>query len=84
MQGLFVATGGTEALLEACREVLANAQQRLAQPLPAGMTLLDDLIVLRVLGVSTEKMQSLMIPVWQCLRKNVLNKEAEIPRIWNT
>ena len=84
MQGLFVATGGNEALLEECREVLAAAQEKLAQPLPAGMTLLDDLVVLRVLGVSTEKMQSLMIPVWQLLRQKVLNKEAEIPRIWNT
>ena len=84
MQGLFVATGGTEELLEAGRDVLAEAQAKLASPLPAGLTLLDDLIVLRVLGISTEKMQSLMIPVWQLLRQKVLNKGAEIPRIWNT
>ncbi|MEC9255835.1 MAG: urease accessory protein UreD, partial [Pseudomonadota bacterium] len=84
MQGLFVATGGTEELLEACRDVLAEAQTKLTNPLPAGLTLLEDLIVLRVLGISTEKMQSLMIPVWQLLRQKVLNKGAEIPRIWNT
>ena len=84
MQGLFVATGGTETLLEECRDVLADAQARLAEPLPAGITLLDDLIVLRILGVHTEKMQSLMIPVWHLLRQKILNKSADIPRIWNT
>ena len=84
MQGLFVATGVNETLLEACRERLADAMQQLETPLPAGITRLDDLLVLRILGDSTEKIQSLMIPVWQQLRRDVLQKYAVIPRIWNT
>ena len=84
MQGLFLSTGCDDTLLEECRDILAQAMQSLSQPLPAGITLLDDMLVLRVLGDSTEKMQSLMIPVWQRLRQHVLQKEAVIPRIWNT
>jgi urease accessory protein len=57
---------------------------KLPEKIPAGITLLDDLLVLRVLGHSTEKIQSLMIPVWQMLRQEILNKDAVIPRIWNT
>lgn len=84
MQGLFIATGVDEALLETCRERLNDAMQELHTTLPAGITRLDDLLVLRILGDSTEKIQSLMIPVWQQLRRDVLQKDAVIPRIWKT
>jgi len=84
MQGLFIATGASEHLLEQSREILEQAMNKLPEKIPAGITLLDDLLVLRVLGHSTEKIQSLMIPVWQMLRREILNKDAVIPRIWNT
>ena len=84
MQGLFVATGADDTSLDDARLLLEQAQAALPAALPAGITLLDDMLVLRVLGDSTEKIQSLMIPVWQMLRRHVLKKEAVIPRIWNT
>ncbi|MCK0154803.1 urease accessory protein UreD [Alcanivorax sp. S6407] len=80
MQALFVATGCNEILLEQARELIEGK----AGDMPCGLTLIDDILVMRVLGTRCEKIQALMIPVWQQLRQALLNKLAGIPRIWNT
>ena len=80
MQGLFIATGANDALLEQAREQLSGIDH----DLPCGLTLLDDVLVMRVLGTRCEKIQALMIPVWQQLRQEILKKPAGMPRIWNT
>ncbi|MED5240177.1 MAG: urease accessory protein UreD [Pseudomonadota bacterium] len=80
MQALFVATGCNEPLLEQARELIEGK----AGDMPCGLTLIDDILVMRVLGTRCEKIQALMIPVWQKLRQTLLNKPAGIPRIWNT
>lgn len=87
MQGMFLATGCDEELLQQARDRVEELQAEMAQSAPdmlVGFTLLDDLLVMRVLGTATEKIQALMIPVWQLLRLNRLGKQAVIPRIWNT
>ena len=84
MQGVFVAVGVNDTLLNQVREVLDQTQRDQQYDMAIGITLLEDLLVMRVLGVSTEKMQSLMIPVWKLLREQILHKKAVVPRIWNT
>ncbi|WP_200866016.1 urease accessory protein UreD [Alcanivorax sp. P2S70] len=80
MQALFVATGCNEVLLEQARDIIEGNTGEM----PCGLTLIDDILVMRVLGTRCEKIQALMIPVWQLLRQTLLNKPAAIPRIWNT
>ena len=84
MQGLFVATDADTDMLEEARALLASIEH----DMPCGLTLLgedtEQVLVMRVLGTRCEKIQSLMIPVWQLLRQRILKKTAVIPRIWNT
>lgn len=80
MQATFIATGCGEAELELVRNLLAEIQAGF----PHGVTLVDGMLLLRVLGERTEKIQRLMIPVWQALRPSLLGKQATVPRIWAT
>ena len=80
MNALFVCTGCTEADVEMTREIIA----RLAVEFPVGVTLLDDVLVLRALENQTEKLQAVIIPVWQALRQSVFALPAMQPRIWST
>ncbi len=49
-----------------------------------GATLVDDLLVLRCLGESTERARRLFGTVWAALRQSVLGRPAVPPRIWAT
>jgi urease accessory protein len=51
---------------------------------PMGVTLVDGLLVVRALGRQTERLQQKLIPLWQELRKHILQRPAVIPRIWAT
>ena len=66
-------------LLAACRDV----EQ---QPgLSCGTTLLPGgLLVARCLGGSAERVRSWFVALWTVLRPSLINKNAAIPRIWNT
>lgn len=50
----------------------------------AGATLVEDLLVLRFLGDSTEQVTGLFTDTWRVLREPLLNRAASTPRIWNT
>ena len=80
MNALFVCTGCDESHTELAREVIES----LSFDSPVGITLIEDLLVLRVLGDRAEKIQRMMISVWQILRPLILNKQAVLPRIWAT
>lgn len=47
-------------------------------------TLIDDLLVLRVLGDSSENIKLQLIQIWQVLRPMMLKRFAVLPRIWAT
>jgi urease accessory protein len=49
-----------------------------------GATLVDDLLLLRYLGDSTEQARTLFVAVWRQLREPLTGKPASTPRIWNT
>ncbi|HFE37921.1 MAG TPA: urease accessory protein UreD [Gammaproteobacteria bacterium] len=80
MNGIFLCTSCNETHIKTAREVV----ERLSPAFPVGVTRLDDLLVLRVLGFQTEAMQQVMIAVWKALRPLIIHKEVVLPRIWST
>ncbi len=77
--GTFLITGATRSLLESAREVSA------ADPCESlAMTLIDDLLVVRYLGGSTETARNCFTRIWQHTRESCMGKSAMLPRIWNT
>ena len=64
------------------RELVRELLQGYAAP--AGVTLLNDLLIVRLLGAHNEPLQQLMQTIWQALRPTVIGCPACRPRIWNT
>jgi urease accessory protein len=80
MVATFIATGCNQQKVELARELLAEYKP----DFPCGITLVEDVLVLRILGERTEKIQAVMIPLWKALRPLLLDKPAVLPRIWST
>lgn len=76
-----LATPATHATLDLAREVLAAAE---SSALTAAATLLDELLVLRVLATGTEVAHTVLETVWGALRPGITGRAARRPRIWNT
>ena len=74
--GSLCATGADRKLLEQVREISPARQ--------FGATLVDDLLLLRYLGSSTEQARNTFIQVWAAIRESVVGKPACPPRIWST
>lgn len=72
-----VATPAGRVELDHIRELLADASS-------AAVTLLDDLLVVRYLGDSTEQCRKLFIAIWAALRTTVIGRAPCPPRIWST
>jgi len=72
-----VATPVGDAELEQVRALLAEVPS-------AGATLLDDLLVVRYLGDSTEQCGNLFITIWAAIRAAVIGRSPCPPRIWST
>lgn len=56
-------------------------------PAPAPLlaaTLVNDVLIVRYLGASTEQCRSVFVNIWQQLRPELAGCEAHLPRIWNT
>ncbi len=75
----FLAAGVTGELRQAVRNLLAERHRALA-----GATLLDDLLVVRYLGASTEAARGLFVGIWTLLRPALTGRAACPPRIWST
>ena len=67
--------GATE--LEQVRELLAETPG-------TGVTLIDDVLVVRYLGDSTERCRNLFIKIWAAIRTSVMGRPPCPPRIWST
>ncbi len=66
---------------------LESARRQLAMQGPSslmGITLIDGLLVVRALGVSSEILKKQMTSVWRALRPMLLGRPAVLPRIWAT
>jgi urease accessory protein len=75
----FVATGAGPDTLETARRRLSAAVGH-----PVGATLVDDLLLVRVLAPEVESVSRLFIDLWSDLRPHLLGVEASRPRIWAT
>ncbi|MCB1864269.1 MAG: urease accessory protein UreD [Chromatiales bacterium] len=75
--GTLIATGCDSALLDRVRGLLPGGGEFAA-------TRLDDLLALRYLGGSTEQCRKVFTAAWQVLREPVLDKPAQLPRVWAT
>ena len=53
-------------------------------PVESGVTLIDDLLLVRYLGNSTENARRLFASIWQRLRPRTLGLAPNVPRIWAT
>ncbi len=67
------------SLLEKVRERLGHS----ALP-AAGATLIDDLLMVRLLDHDNQRLQGLLHAIWTLLRPAMLGRNAIIPRIWAT
>ncbi len=74
----FWATPATSTLRDALHALLA------VQPAPAGATLVDGLLVVRLLGESTERIRQLLHTCWQTCRAALDGTAPAVPRIWAT
>ncbi len=75
-----LATPASGAVLEAARLCCAD---HLPQG-DAGVTLMNDVLIVRYLGGSTAEAHRLLRTVWQAIRPLVTERPAVTPRIWNT
>lgn len=79
--GTFIATQITTELLEMARGSLDAVETKNLQ---IGLTLLDDILVVRCLGQYAEQVREPLIQIWKILRPEILGKQACLPRIWST
>ncbi len=74
-----IASGADSKVLEAAREVIAEASAT-----ETGVTLLADILVCRYLGGSSEDARKCFIRIWQAIRPLLMRRAAVLPRIWAT
>ena len=77
--GIFLMGGAGEAEVMACRDLLPGSGAD-----TIGATLVDDLLVVRYLGDSTERARREFSALWQTLRPRVFGRPPCTPRIWAT
>lgn len=75
----FIATGADQSLLDTIREEIPAGKHGMW-----GATLIDDILIIRYLGASTNEARSIFISAWQQTRPITLNRPAVLPRIWAT
>ena len=68
-----------DALVDTLRDALPTEHEG-----DLGITHIDDLLIARYLGDSTETARNLFITLWKCLRPAILMRPPREPRIWST
>lgn len=77
--GTFIVSNADKQLIESLRDQsYSNNNGTLA------MTLIEDLLIVRYLGHSTEQARRWFAEIWSKLRIPCLETEPVVPRIWNT
>lgn len=78
VMAMLLATPADNDDLESVREGLKDDDDLIAA------TLIEDCLIIRYLGDSTEKSRQLLFKAWSTLRPSILNREVCAPRIWAT
>lgn len=71
-------TPACATLLDAVREILGNRVH------PAGATMLDDLMIIRLLDRDNLQLEDDLHQIWRLARPFVMGRSAVSPRIWST
>ncbi len=74
-----LATHANQQTLEAARNIELDAEKG-----SLACTLIDDVLVCRLLAHQGETARQIFCRVWQAIRPQLLGREASPPRIWNT
>jgi len=74
-----IITQAHQQALETSRKHLIADQRNVS-----GATLVEDILVIRYLGNSTALARQLFTRIWFDLRKEIIGKSPQLPRIWNT
>ena len=77
--GTLVLSNAGEPEVETCRDLLLSNGSDYS-----GVTLIEDLLLVRYLGNSTENARRLFTALWQHLRPRTLGRAPSTPRIWAT
>ncbi len=83
MQASFLAAPCTEKHRMELERLLHHSPGR-EYPHPIGLTLVDEVLVVRALGEQSEPIQRLFTLLWSALRQQWLDKPPCVPRIWST
>ena len=80
-----IATNCTETQLNAVQDLFEQSSfTKINIKGHMSVTLKNDLLICRFLGEQAEHARACFIEVWKLIRPGIVNKEAHIPRIWNT
>ena len=83
MQGSFIAAPCNGAQRDAMEQILQSNTEG-SYPHPIGLTLVDEVLVIRALGEQTEPMLEIFTRLWNELRQQWLQQAPCAPRIWAT
>lgn len=82
--GTLLASGADQSLLDMIRCSTARCDGHVPTASSISTTLIDDVLIVRVLGQQTQLVLQQLIQIWQLIRPVLLGKEACLPRIWAT
>jgi urease accessory protein len=77
--GTLVISHASDAECQAARALLTTGSEH-----RTAATLIDDLLVVRYLGASTERARAIFTAVWSAVRQTTLGRPSHMPRIWAT
>lgn len=83
VMGTLITTNGNNQALEAVRTFI-NDQQENSEQIKISITLIDDILICRLLADEAEPARESFIAIWKILRPFIMQREAVAPRIWYT
>lgn len=80
ISALFFAVPSDEVILKKVRKLMKS----MLNTYIGGATLLDELLIVKLLGNNNQKLNELLHSMWSVARLNIIGKKSVIPRIWFT
>lgn len=83
MSALFFAAPSNEKMLRQIRKLLGRELVDNNSQI-GGVTLLDELLIVRLLGNDNQSLKKMLYCIWSIVRPIIIGKNIVIPRIWST
>jgi urease accessory protein len=77
-------TSFTAHLIALCREAISSFEEALEADVLIAVTELQNVIIIRYLGCSSEQCRNVFADIWKAVRPVMLNMQGIAPRIWHT